>query len=72
MIAEGDRVAVRVTGYGTHTGPGEFMNLAPTGKHLRVMGIGIYRSQDGKIVEHWNVVDMLGALQQLGVIPMPA
>jgi predicted SnoaL-like aldol condensation-catalyzing enzyme len=29
------------------------------------------RVDDGRIVEHWNVVDRLGLLQQLGAIPEP-
>jgi predicted SnoaL-like aldol condensation-catalyzing enzyme len=32
-------------------------------------GIDIVRVKDGRIVEHWNVVDRLGLLQQLGAMP---
>ena len=34
-------------------------------------GIAIHRIADGKIVEHWHEIDMLGGLQQLGVVPTP-
>jgi predicted ester cyclase len=34
--------------------------------------IDIVRIRDGKIAEHWNVVDQLGLMRQLGVLPEPA
>ena len=67
ILAEGDRVTVRVRAWGTQTG--ELFGIPPTGKRVETTGIAIYRIADGKIVEHWNQVDMLGTLQQLGVIP---
>ena len=70
MVAEGDRVAVRFTLHGTHYG--DFMGMSPTGKHVTVSGIDINRIRDGKLVERWASVDMLGMLQQLGAIPEPA
>jgi len=54
---------------GTHTG--EFLGIPPTGKTFVLQGIDMYRVQHGKIAEHWNVVDMLGFCQQLGVRPGP-
>ncbi len=67
LIAEGDKVAVRWTTLGTHTG--EFMGLPPTGKQVKVTAIVIDRIAEGKIVEEWANVDFLGLMQQLGVIP---
>lgn len=67
MVAEGDRVAIRLTARGTHTG--EFMGIPPTGKTVTVTGTGICRIADGKIQEDWFNSDALGLLQQLGVIP---
>jgi predicted ester cyclase len=67
MIAEGDKVVVRITARGTHKG--EFMGIAPTGKQVTITGILIYRIVAGKIVEEWFEHDMLGLMQQLGVIP---
>lgn len=66
MFAEGDKVAIRMTWRGTHTG--EFYSIAPTGKHVNVTSIGIDRIANGKIVEGWGEVDLLGLYQQLGVI----
>ena len=65
LIAEGDRVAARVTVWGTHSGP--FVGLAPTGKRVVVTGIVISRISAGKIVELWEETDDLGLLRQLGV-----
>ena len=67
LIAEGDKVLARITGYGTHTG--ELLGIPPTGKQIMATGIAIWRIADGKIVEHWSEVDTLGLLQQLGVVP---
>jgi predicted ester cyclase len=45
------------------------MNIPPTGKQVTSSAIAICRIADGKIVEEWSQVDLLGMLQQLGVIP---
>jgi predicted ester cyclase len=67
MIAEGEKVVTRKTYRGTHQG--ELLSIPPTGRHVSVGLIDIMRIVDGKVVEHWNVGDDLGMLQQLGVIP---
>lgn len=70
VIAEGDLVAVRWSGGGTHTG--EFMGIPPTGKYVSATGIFIGHVKDGRIVEGWENWDALGFMQQLGAIPAPA
>lgn len=67
MIASGDKVVTRWTERGTHKG--EFQGIAPTGKQVRLTGIDVFRLKDGKIVEQWLQMDMLGMMQQLGAIP---
>ena len=67
LIAEGDKVAERWTGRGTHHG--EFQGIPPTGKQVAVPGVVFYRIRNGKIVEFRGSFDMLGMLQQLGVVP---
>lgn len=67
MVSEGDKVATYKTFNGTHLG--EFMGIPPTGKPVSIRVMDIVRYADGKIVEHWNVVDMAGLLQQLGAMP---
>jgi steroid delta-isomerase-like uncharacterized protein len=66
-IAEDDTVVVRTTLRGTHTGP--FLGIPPTGRPFVQDQIHILRFKDGKAVEHHEVRDDLGMLQQLGVLP---
>ncbi len=67
MIAEGDRVAARVTMTGTHEG--EFMGMPATGKQIRVSSIDIGRFENGKGAEHWGATDTMAMMQQLGALP---
>jgi predicted ester cyclase len=69
QIAEGEKVANRFVFLGTHLG--EFEGVAPTGKRVEFIGHSIERVVDGKIVESWIEVDMMGVMQQLGVVPQP-
>ena len=69
LVAEGDRVAGRVTVTGTHRGA--FMGLPATGKRATWTEIHIGRFAHGKLVEHWANLDQLGLLQQLGALPAP-
>jgi steroid delta-isomerase-like uncharacterized protein len=69
VLADGDRVAVRLTAQGTQQG--EFNGIPPTGKRATWGEMHIGRIKDGAIVEHWGQIDNLGMLQQLGVIPGP-
>jgi steroid delta-isomerase-like uncharacterized protein len=64
MIAEGDRVAVRVTTSARQTGP--FMGLEPSGNHYSIDEIHIFRIRDGQLVEHWHQFDKMSLMQQLG------
>jgi steroid delta-isomerase-like uncharacterized protein len=68
ILAEGDKVVTRWTGRGTHQG--EIEEFGPsTGKQIEIKGITIHRLEDGKIVEEWERYDILGLLQQLGLVP---
>jgi steroid delta-isomerase-like uncharacterized protein len=69
LIAEGDRVAERWTGRGTHRG--ELQGIAPTGKRVEAPGSVFYRIVGGKIVEFRGQLDLMSLMQQLGVIPSP-
>jgi predicted ester cyclase len=66
-FAEGDRLVTRWSAHGTHDG--ELMGIPPTGKQISVGGTAIDRFENGKSVEHWEVFDQVGLMQQLGVIP---
>jgi predicted ester cyclase len=65
MLGEDDKVAVRFALRATHRG--EFMGIPATGRQIDVPGMIIYRVADGKIAEHWLLVDSMTLMQQLGV-----
>ncbi|WP_448626013.1 ester cyclase [Geodermatophilus sp. URMC 64] len=67
VVAEGDRVVVRLVGRGTHLG--EFQGIPPTGRRVEAQGIGMGRIADGRIAEAWAAYDALGLLQQIGALP---
>ena len=69
MLAEGDQVATRFTVHGTHHS--DFMDIPPTGKQIQVSAFDLCRFADGKVVEHWGQVDMMGMMEQLGVAGAP-
>ena len=64
QVAEGDTVVTRKTFHGTHAG--ELMGIPPSGRKIAFEVIDILRVRDGKITDHWNVVDQLGLLRQIG------
>jgi predicted ester cyclase len=70
QIAEGDMVATRWTGRGTHEG--ELMGIAPTRKQVTVSGLSISKVKNGKLVEDYSNWDTLGMLQQIGAVPAMA
>jgi steroid delta-isomerase-like uncharacterized protein len=63
MIAEGDLVATYKTLTGTHTG--EFFGMPPTGKPATIRIMDFVRYDDGKVAEHWGLVDLAGLQAQL-------
>ena len=68
VLADGEKVVTRWTGRGTHQGEIEEFG-PPTGNQIEIKGITIHRLEDGKIVEEWERYDILGLLQQLGLVP---
>ena len=69
IVAEGDVVAARWSGIGTHRGDG--LGFAATGRRVHFNGMTFIRVEGGKMVEGWNSFDQLGMLQQLGVVNLP-
>jgi predicted ester cyclase len=69
LIAEGDKVVLRGTLRGRHTG--EFFGIFPTSKAVEISGMHILTIKDGKVTEHWANNDDLKLMRQLGVIPEP-
>ena len=70
ILAEEDKVAVRLAISGTHTGEG--FGVPPTGRRVQITGMAIIRFAGGKIVEAWNNLDYLKLLTQIGAIPANA
>jgi predicted ester cyclase len=58
-------------GYVTGTHRGEFQGIPPTGKQFKINTLSLWRVVNGKALENWVQMDMLGLMQQLGVIPAP-
>lgn len=69
MVAEGDTVVAYWTNAATHSG--SFMGIPPTGRVVNISGIDIHRIRNGKMAEHWHVVEELQMMQQLGLVPSP-
>jgi predicted ester cyclase len=68
-FAEGDKICVRWSCSGKHTGGG--LGIAPTGVTIHITGITIVRVAGGKLAEGWQNWDMLGMMQQIQNIQPP-
>src|SRR5438105_14966206 len=55
-IAQGDKVAVMWINHGTHVGT--WFGFPPTGKSVSTHGVDIFLLRDGRLAEHWDVVDV--------------
>jgi predicted ester cyclase len=69
MVAAADKVPIRATYRGTDIG-GFIPNMPATGKAFEMEAIYLVRVNDnGQIAEHWGVVDTIGTMGQLGLLP---
>ncbi len=71
VVAEGHTVTAHWTWQAIHTGNLPNLGVPATGKCIKFSGCSIYHFRDGKITEQWEYGDLLGFMQQLGVIPVP-
>lgn len=69
QLTEGDRVLTRFEWTGTHRG--EFLGVGATGRPVKVWGMVIDRFHEGRIKETRLIMDTLGLMMQLGVVPAP-
>lgn len=69
VVCDGDTVLAYWSNTGTHQG--EFMGIPPTGRAVTISGVDIHRLREGRLAEHWHVIEELQMLQQLGLIPKP-
>ena len=70
MVAEGDKVSVKARLKGTHLGV--FNGIPATGREVDLLFHITYQIRDGKIIDHWMLIDGMEMMQQLGLIPQPA
>jgi steroid delta-isomerase-like uncharacterized protein len=66
IVSEGDTVWA----YGTYSGTqkGDWLGIPATNKHYSIHAVDIFRIENGKLAEHWDVLDTYGLFKQLGVI----
>lgn len=67
VVISGDRVVGRFVYRGTHGG--EFMGIPATGRQVEMRSIDIWRVEDGMFAEHWDELNALRVLQQMGALP---
>jgi steroid delta-isomerase-like uncharacterized protein len=67
MVAEGDKVAVRLNVTGTHKG--EFQGIPPSGRKLSLDEMAFLTIVDGRITEGWITSDTMSFMQQIGAVP---
>ena len=65
QVAEADKVVTRWSVTGTHAG--DFAGVPATGRRVTVTGIQTHRVRHGRLIEHWEELDLRGVLRQLGV-----
>ena len=71
LLADGDKVGgVMWTSRGTHVA--DWMGIPATGKSTAIQGVDIHLLRDGRLAEHWDVVDIYSFLVQIGASPAPA
>jgi predicted ester cyclase len=69
IAAEGDRVVVFTTTNGTHEGEFIFApGVPPSGKQVSFKTADMYRISNGQLVEHWDVIEILDMMSQIGAI----
>jgi steroid delta-isomerase-like uncharacterized protein len=67
LLQDGDKVVARVTFSGTHQG--DFLGVPASGNPVAWGAIDILQFRDDKVVAHWGVMDMAGAMAQMGAQP---
>jgi len=67
IVAEGDRVATRMSAHATHRGA--YMGIPPTNRTVSCSVMGVARVVGDKIAEHWGVTDELAIMAQIGMLP---
>ena len=69
IVAEGNEVVTRTLWTGTQDGP--FLGRPATGNKVQFATSDFYRIENGKVIEHWDVVDSLTRAVALGLVAPP-
>src|SRR5665809_143878 len=69
LLQEGDKVVARISFVGTHTG--DFMGVPASGNPVDISAIDILQFRGEQCVAHWGVMDMAGAMAQMGAVSHP-
>ena len=64
VLQDGDKAVARISFMGTHTG--DFMGLPASGNPVKIDAIDIVQLRGDQCVAHWGVMDMAGAMAQMG------
>jgi steroid delta-isomerase-like uncharacterized protein len=67
VFGQEDKLCVRFTNTGSHVG--ELFGVPPTGREITMEGMTVMHFRNGKCVERWSVVDIIGPLAQMGALP---
>ena len=67
VISEGDKLVLRWTIQGTHTG--EFLGIPASNKQMTLHVTEIFRIANGQLVEAWDQYDRLHLMEQIDAIP---
>jgi predicted ester cyclase len=70
VLADSDKVAVMWTSRGTHVA--EWFGIPATGKSIVTQGVDIFLLRDGRLAEHWDVVDVTDFLVKTGALAAPS
>ena len=65
LVAEGEKVLARLSVKGTHAG--DLMGVPATGRTIDIGVLDLFQIRDGKLIEHWALLDNLGLMRQIGV-----
>lgn len=69
LLADGDKVAVRMRLTGTNTGGFPWFGIPANGKKADFEWISVYTLKDGKVTEHRAIMDLMTFMQQMGAVP---
>lgn len=64
LFADGDRVALYLTGTGVHSG--HYAGIAPTGRTVHIAAMSVFVMRGGRIAERYNITDITGLMRQIG------